>query len=234
MATSDFTFLSDILGAASVDRGVSGGHTPPPGGGSFVYGFNSLQVATGGVALTNTQVNYAPMALGGSVSVAMKKLPSGGTTGWSCFCFIGLQGTSLNDTGYLLGLQDAFPSHIVLKKGRLVDGLPDGNVDPTGSGILRKSTSPVDINTWVHLRLDMVVNLTGDVVLNTYASNLALRTVVSPVFENIPGMDPFTDDSLSINTGSASLTSGRAGFGQVSSDVSRRSLFDGYVLSRQL
>ena len=234
MSEANFTFLTGSLGSASVDRGVTGGQTPPNGGGTFVYGFNSLQVSTGAVALFNNQVNFAPMAKGGSVQVAMKKLPSGGTSGWSCFCYIGLQGTNVNDTAYILGIQDGDPAFISLRKGRIVDGLPEGGVDPTGSKILRRSTNSVALDTWIQLRLDMVVNLTGDVVLNMFQNDVAVNPVLSPVWSSIVGMSSFIDDSLSINTGTAPLTSGRAGFGQVSSDITRRSIFDAYGISRQL
>ena len=46
MAETDWTFLNDGLDAATVDRGVTTGVARPPGGGSFVFGFNSLATAT--------------------------------------------------------------------------------------------------------------------------------------------------------------------------------------------
>ena len=47
MAETDWTFLNDGLDAATVDRGVTNGIARPPGGGNFVYGFNSLSTAQG-------------------------------------------------------------------------------------------------------------------------------------------------------------------------------------------
>jgi hypothetical protein len=67
MAETDWTFLNDGLDAATVDRGVTTGIARPPGGGSFVFGFNSLSTAQGAVALFTNQLNFAPMAKGGSV-----------------------------------------------------------------------------------------------------------------------------------------------------------------------
>ena len=67
MATGDWTYLTNGLPIGSVDRGVTSGITPPNGGGSFVFGFNSLAVVSGAVGLFTNQVNFAPMSKGGSV-----------------------------------------------------------------------------------------------------------------------------------------------------------------------
>lgn len=234
MAQSDHTVLTDSLDAAVVDRGVTAGTTKPNGGGTFVYGFNSLQVVTGAVGLFANQVNYAPMASGGSVRAAIQRGVSGGTTGYSPFLFIGLQGPAVGDAGYLLGLQDDDPSHIVLRKGTVAAGLPAGSVDPTANQILLRSTNPVENGEWIHIRLDMIVNPSGDVVLRVFQSDLDATDVTAAVWEAIPGMDTFIDDALGINTGSAPYTSGRAGFGFACSDVTRRGFFDHLEIFRQL
>lgn len=234
MAQSDLTVLSDGLASVVVDRGVTAGTTKPSGGGTFVYGFNSLQIVTGAVGLFANQVNFAPMASGGSVRGAIQRGISGGTVGYSPFLFIGLQGPSVNDTGYLLGLQDDDPSHIVIRKGAVSAGVPEGTPDPTSNQILRRSTDPVDNGDWVHLRLDMIVNPSGDVVLRVWQNDLSDNAVTSPVWTAIPGMSAFIDDALGINTGSAPYTSGRAGFGFQCSDVTRRGFFDHLEIFRQL
>lgn len=235
MAQSNLTIMTNSLDAAVVDRGVTAGQTPPAGGGTFVYGFNSLQVpGAGAVALFANQVNFAPMASGGSVRAAIKRAASGGTTGWAPFLFIGAQGPGVNDSGYLLGLQDDDPSHIVLKKGALNFGIPSGTPDPTNNGILRRSTDAIDIDEWYHLRLDMVVNGSGDVVLKVFQNDLSVNDVDSPVWTAINGMADFVDDALAVNTGSAPFTSGRAGFGMQVSDVTRRGFFDQLEVFRQL
>lgn len=234
MAQSELTVLSDSLDIATVDRGVTAGQTPPNGGGTFVYGFNSLQLATGAVGVFANQVNFAPMASGGSVRAALKRGTSGGTTGWAPFLFIGLQGSSVNDTGYLLGLQDADPPHISLHKGTVAAGCPAGTPDPTVNGILRRSTNAVAVDQWVHLRLDMVVNGSGDVVLKVFQNDLTENAVDSPVWAQVTGMADFVDDSLAVNTGTAPYTSGRGGFAHQNSDVTRRSFVDQFQLDRQL
>ena len=242
MAQADWTFLTGVLDAQTVDRGVTAGTTPPVGGSNFVYGFNSLAIGVGAVGLFNNQVNFAPMASVSSVRGALKRAPSGGTTNFSTFVYTGWQGVDVSDGGYMLGLQDDDPSFIVLRKTQagegMTTGLVAGDEDPSGNGILLKSTEPVAIDTWVHLRLDMVVNGTGDVLLNVFRNNSG--DVSAPQWEVIPGMtttqnpNGFFDDTLGVNSGSAPYTSGRAGFGFQTTDVTRRAFADYLEVFRQL
>lgn len=244
MAEADWTFLTGGIPSQTVDRGVTAGITSPSGGGTFVYGFNSLSVTSGGVGLFTNLTNFAPMSSGGSVRGAIQRGPSGGNANWSAGLFIGWQGTDVSDGGYMLGLQDDDPSYIVLRKipsgSGLLTGLVAGDVDPLNNGILLKSTNTVDVGDWVHLRLDMVVNGTGDVVLNVYQNDLGTNTVQIPVWELAGGMtsvanpNGFLDDSLGVNSGSAPFTSGRAGFGYSTTDVTRRAYFDHIEVFRQL
>lgn len=247
MAESDWTLMSDALDTASVKRGVTSGLVKPASAisNSFVYGFNSVAAVTGCVARFANQVNFAPMAEGGSIRAAMKRLPSGGPTGFSPFIFLGAQGLSVNDSGYLLGLSDGDPSRIVLKKGTIATGVPDAAPDPTNNGILLRSTGEVEEDEWRHLRLDMIVNTNGDVLLQVFENDLSAQGIGDPPsWVEIPGMegplsddaapiDGFIDDALSIATGSAPYTSGRGGFGFACSDVTRRVAFDHIEVIRQ-
>jgi hypothetical protein len=233
MAETDWTFLNDGLDAATVDRGVTTGIARPPGGGSFLFGMNSLSTAQGVVGLFTNQVNFAPMAKGGSIRGAVQRGVSGGPLNFAPFLFIGLQGPSVNDLGYLLGLGDGDPHHIVLRKGVLSAGLPD--VPPGTQGVLRRSTATFLPGTWVHLRLDMIVNLNGDVLLQVFQNDLALHPLGgAPSWAAVPGMSEFIDDALGINSGSQPFTSGRAGFGFFTKDVTRRGFFDHLEVLRQL
>lgn len=235
MAESDWTEAADSLGVGVVRRAVTAGITPPNGGGSFVFGFNSIDLTAGAVALFTNLVNFAPTAAnkGGSIRGAIRRGASGGNTGFAPFLFIGLQGTSVNDQGYLLGLADGDPAHIALRKGSLVGGLPD--VAPPGSGILRRSTGTIAIDTWVHLRLDMIVNLNGDVRLQVFQNDLVANPLSgAPVWTAITGMTEFVDDALGVNSGSLPFTSGRIGFGFQSQDVTRRGYVDHAEVFRQL
>ena len=233
MAENNWSFLNDGLDIATVDRGVTTGIARPPGGGSFAYGFNSLSTAQGVVALVTNQLHFAPMAKGGSIRGAIQRGISGGPLGFAPFLFVGLQGPSVNDLGYLLGLGDGDPHHVVLRKGALSGGLPDV---PAGTqGVLRRSTQTSSPATWLHLRLDMVVNENGDVLLQTFQNDLVAHPLGSaPAWQPVLGMEEFIDDALAINSGSPAFTSGRAGFGFFTKDVTRRGFFDDVAVLRQL
>lgn len=231
MAESDWSFCEDGLDINTVDRGATAGIAPPPGGRNFVFGFNSLMVATGAVAKFFNGDDFAPAAKGGSIRGALKRGASGGLTGWSPQLFIGLQGPSVNDHCYMLGLSDEDPHRILLRKGDLAGGLRGAS----GSGVLRASTATYANNTWLHLRLDMIVNDNGDVVLNVFQNDIANGNEVdSPAWVAIPGMASFIDDQLGVNTGSQPLTSGRMGVGYRCSDTTRRAFFDQVEIYRQL
>jgi hypothetical protein len=125
MAEADWTYLNDGLDIATVDRGVTAGIARPPGGGSFLFAFNSLAAVEGAVALFANLVNFAPMAKGGSIRGCVQRGPGGGPTGFSPFLFLCCQGNSVNDSAYLLGLSDDDPHRIVLRKGMVTAGIPD-------------------------------------------------------------------------------------------------------------
>jgi hypothetical protein len=241
MASSDWTVLNDSLGAPQVDRGVTAGIARPSGGGDHVYGFNSLQLANGAVGFFANQPNFAPMAAGGSIRGAVQRGHSGGPQNFAPFLFAALQGDSVNGPAYLLGLGDDDPHHIVLKKGTLVDGLPDLAPDPDVNHVLMRSTSAYEPGTWVHLRLDVIVQGSGDVLLQVLSNDLNANPVTAPVWTFVPGMEGpfapgfygFVDDALGINTGSQPLVGGRAGYGFQTTDVTRRGFFDQVQVGRQ-
>jgi len=244
MAYADWTELTNSIGSGTISRGVTAGIARPSGGGSFLYGFNSLVVTAGSVGLFANQTNFAPTPVnkGGSVSAAIKRGVSGGNTGFAPLIFIGLQGSDISDNGYLLGLGDASPSHIVLKKGPLSALLEDLAPDPEDNGILLRSTTAYAIDTWLHVRLDMIVQGSGDVVLQCFENDLDTNDVTAPVWTLIPGMEGpqhptlsgFVDDALGINSGSLPYTNGRIGFGFRSEDVTRRGYIDHVVVARQV
>jgi hypothetical protein len=229
----DWTFLDDGLDAARVARGVTTGIARPPGGGNFVYGFNSLSTDQGAVALFANLPDFAPMQKGGSVRGAIQRGVSGGRLRFAPFLFVGLQGSSVNDSGYFLGLGDGDPHHIVLGKGALANGLAD--VAPGTNGVLRRSTAIFEPGSWLHLRLDMVVNQNGDVLLQVFHNDLIAHPLSSPPnWVTVQGMDEFVDDALGVNSGTQPFTSGRGGFGFFTKDVARRGSFDQVEVYRQL
>lgn len=235
MAQNDWTELTDSLDSAIVERGVTAGIARPPGGGSFLYGFNSLAVANGAVGLFVNQVNFAPMSKGMSIRGCLKRGASGGPTNFSTFLMAGVQGTSVNDQGYMLGLADADPYHLVLKKGVIANGVDDLAPDPGSNGILLRSTATHSQDTWHHLRLDMIANTNGDVVLKCFENDLDVNPLGgAPAWTPIVGMETFIDDALQVNSGSAPFTSGRGGYGYQTTDVTRRGYVDFVEVIRQL
>lgn len=237
MGSADWPYLTGGLDIATVDRGVTAGIPRPPGGGNYLFAFNSLAAATGAVALFASpqsnppQPGFAPMAKGGSFRGCVQRGPGGGPTGFSPFFYLCAQGTSVNDSAYLLGLSDEDPHRIVLRKGAVVMGVPSSE----GAGVLLASSATFVQGTWLRLRLDVIVNPNGDVVLAVFQSDLATHPLgVPPDWIPVDGTAPFIDDQLGINSGSQPLTSGRAGFGLAVKDTTRRAFFDHLELRRQL
>jgi hypothetical protein len=230
MGQSDWSYLNNGLDVAVVDRGVTAGIPRPPGGGGFLFAFNSLSAVTGAVALFANLEGFAPMAKGGSIRGVLQRGPGGGPTGFSPFLFLCCQGNSVNDSAYLLGLSDDDPHRIVLRKGSITVGLPTAD----GPGVLLKSSASFAQATWHHLRLDVIVNGNGDVILKALQNDLAAHPLGTPPnWQPVAGMVEFIDDHLGINSGSQPLTSGRGGFGMAVRDVTRRAYFDHLELLRQ-
>lgn len=233
MAEIDWSALDDGLGLAVVDRGVTAGYTPPPGGGAFVFGCNSIAVAEGAVGYMTQQAGFAPMPKGGSIRAAIRKGESGGADGFSPFLFIGLQGPSVLDYAYLLGLENDDPYRIVLRKGTVVAGIPKADE----SNSLRRSSDSFSLASadWHHLRLDMIYNDTEDVLLKVYENDLVANPIgSSPDWQLIGGMAAFIDDKLGVNSGSQPFPDGRVGFGMMVKESARRGWFDHIEIARQL
>lgn len=229
MAEADWTLFTNSLDISVCDRGVTGGLTPPNGGGTFVHAFNTLQVVDGASGRFCNLVNFAPHAKGCRISGALVRLASGGTADFGIALVACVQGPDIADNAYMLGLSRTDPSHIVLAKGSIIAGVPDAGVS-----VLRKSVETVPIGTWMHLRLSVVRNDNDDVVLICSKSDLVANAVTAPVFVAIPGMADFIDDHLGINSGTQPFTSGRSGFAFEAEDTTRRGAVDHIILSRQL
>ena len=234
MASGNWTLLNNSLSQATIDYGVSAGFTPPNGGGPFVFGFNSLLTSAGCVGFYTNQNNYAPTPAlkGGSISSAMKRGISAGTIDFAPMIFAGLQGNDVSSSGYLLGLGDgADQNHIVLRKGSPITSLPD--VAPGTQGVLARSSAVYAADTWLHLRLDMIVNANGETIMKCFQSDLVAHTVLSPVWTAIPGMPDFYDDPIGVNSGSQPYTTSYFGWAFFSKNVNRRGYFKQYKTARQ-
>jgi hypothetical protein len=246
MASADWTELTNSAASSIIARGVTSGIARPNGGGSFVYGYASKLVTPGTVGSFVNLTNFAPTPAnkGGSISGAIKRGASGGDENFAPFLFICAQGPAIADNTYMLGLGDGDPYHIVLKKGAMSALLEDLAPDPTQNGILLRSSNSYTISQdlWHHIRLDAIVQGSGDVILVAYESDLTSNPVTAPSWSLIPGMEGaqhptisgFVDDALGVNSGSAPYTNGRMGHGMRSEDVTRRGYLDHLVCARQL
>ena len=248
MASTDWTALTPTPDATTeVQRGATTAIARAPVAvgapdNDFVFGFNSVVAAAKLTAFFTNQVNFAPVVAGKGMSIrgVLQRGLSGGGAGFAPFLFVGLQGTASTNNAYLLGIGDPGgadpnpPCHIILRKGQLDLGVPD--VAPGSSGVLLRSTTTFQQGVWLHLRLDMIVNTNGDVLLQVFQNNLNTNPLGGPPnWQPIAGMTAqFTDDVLGNNSGSVPYTGGRLGFGFKSSLTSRRGWFDHIEALRQV
>lgn len=241
MAEADWTLLGgggSALGTGAVARGATNGLTRPYGGGNFCHGFKALGTDTGFAGSYVNLANFVPIAgtkKGGSIRAAMKKYSSGTTYA----PMIGLiAGTSVDSAnGYLLGLSEGSSYNITLKKGFCATGL-----SLSDTGILRSSTLAYTAvgdaaTTWLHLRLDVLVNPHGEVVLKVYQNDISdpADSVATPSWTAVTGMDTYIDDSIGILSGTTPVLDGfYAIFGHYTSNATgSTSLFDHIEVYRQ-
>jgi hypothetical protein len=245
MAKTDWGTLGGGLSDSDVLRGPTAGVASPNGGGSHVFGMRCVSATPGAVGKHCLQTNFSPTTSlkGGRISGAQRRASYGAANGFAPFFFFCAQGSAVSAEAYLLGLTDEVASHIELRKGLIADGMPaPALVQPAiAPHVLMRSTDTFAADTWQHLRLDVLVQGTGDVVLQVFRSDLASHPVTSPVWQTVPGMEGgfttfqgFVDDALGVNTGSAPLTSGYMGFGARFEAANRAVYFDHLAIDRQL
>lgn len=212
MASSDFTDLLDGVQDGVAVSGVTAGLPSAPGIGPEIFAFNSGNSSSvGAIAKRYSAVTFE---YGSTMSAAMVRYTGTNQSGHSVFVFSCLNGDPGGDSAdqpcYMLGLADGSPGHIVLAKTTPNLGLMDGS--PGNFGILRKSVDPIPLGTWVHLRLQTVVQSNDDVIIRCFR-NANSDFSAAPDWQPIPGMDEFIDDVTQVNTGTPTLTAGPAGFG---------------------
>lgn len=238
MGSTDWVFLNNGLDAASVARGVTSDPDPGPpnGGGAFIYGFDSKVETEGAVGLTLEAVanpNHAPCVKGASIRAAVQRGVSSLKTGFSPFVYACLQAAAppaVTDRAYILGLEDSDPYRIVVVKGQIIHGVPAATTENS----LLRSTATYVLGQWHHLRLDCIVEGTGDVLIRCYENDLSTNPVTAPEWSPIPGCELFTDDALGVNSGTLPFTDGYLGFGFASKQQGRRGYFDQLKTLRQL
>ena len=233
MASVDWTTLTNSVSDGVAAHGVSAPFDNMEGGSDYFYAFHSSTSTVLGGMGKYSNVAAGDFDLGSSVSGAVVRRASAGSTGYSVFIFTCLGGSdasvSATNYAYLLGLSNADPSHIVLAKSTISSGIPDGA--PGTLGILAKSSGIVDLNQWVHLKLEAIAQSNGDVILRCYRSMANLDE--APSWEAIEGIDEFIDDITKINSGSLPLDAGRPGFGFSYAAQNRVAAVSNLQISRQ-
>jgi len=245
MGQPDWAEISGALSQSTLARVVTAAVAGPSGGNGFVYAYNSLDgTVTGAHGWFVNLAGFAPTGSGpavadGGTSIrgCVKRVSSPSNTGMSPFMFACLAGgasPSVNDWAYLLGLSDNAPYEIVLAKAPLVSGLRQDDENVT---ILRSSSNQYNMGDglWHHIRLDAVVQPNGDVLLQCYENSLVTNPIgTAPSWQPIAGMSDFIDDAAQINTGSAPLWGGCAGFAfAVHETLNVRGAFDALQAGRQ-
>jgi len=234
MADSDWGNLNNNLEPAEVAHDTTASLTPPNGGGTHVYAFNSLNgTVTGSAGKYCAIANFSPTAYGTWAAGAVKRLSSAQNTGFSPFLFVHASGNDVSDNAYLLGLEDADPYRIVLRKGSIIGGVPQAN----DGEYLRRSSQQYQISDdlWHHIAVEAVRQPNGEVYLNCWENDLASNPVTAPVWNPIDGMTQFIDDVPGINSGSAPYTAGYCGFAFcVQEAIAVRAAFDHIQFKRQV
>lgn len=215
----------DAAGSSGqVRRGVTYALGAPPSAGSVSFGAKSESSSPAAWAMHANQTEFDPVVPGkGSMVLGAIRAAHVSSAPRSCpLVFAALQPDPLppptpgpadiGSAAYLLGLSSS--GRLTLVKGAPSDGIPDAV--PGTMGVLRRSDQVFAPEAWLHVRLDVVVNATGDVVVRARRNDLAAHTLALPTWEEIPGMALVIDDRLGMNTGSRPfgvISGGYAGFG---------------------
>lgn len=245
MAQNDWGSLSGGLTPTQVRSGPTAGAVAPNGGGNHVFAMRSVEATAGAAGIYALQTNFSPTPVGhgGRITAAIKRASLGASNGFAPFLFFCADSASVGAQAYLLGMSDETSSRIQLRKGLISDGLAAVSlVAPSAApNVLMRSSDVFAADVWQHLRLDVIVQGTGDVLLQVYRNDLALHPVTGPVWAVVPGMEGpyagfrgFVDDSIGINTGSLPLTSGFAGLAARFETSNRACFYDVVSIDRQL
>ena len=243
MAQSDFTVLTASLSTTVCKRGPSTIFGAAPGGTPDTHIFSTVSDVTGAAGLFYSRVSepdFNPVVAGATVEGVLYRDSSTGL-GCSTFLFAGAQGTAITDSAYLIGLADADPAPIIIRKGPISQGIPDLTPDPAVNGVLMRTVETFSRATFVQVKMEVIVQANGDVILTGRLNDLTApgadvdtpSYVVPSGFEGtISAVTGFVDDFGQISTGTAPLVGGRAGFGFAADGLGRRGAIDVFRFAR--
>lgn len=124
MALANFALVANGLLVSQVDSGVIHLEDAADGGGNFVFAFNTILANAPGVqAYRSAVTGYAPLTNGGTVRAALKRGLTAISAGFDHFIFIGLATDDVGDFAYCLGLEEAQPARVLLRRGLLSEGV---------------------------------------------------------------------------------------------------------------
>lgn len=132
--------------------------------------------------------------------------------------------------GYMLGLSQGYPHHVVLSRGLLQAGLTAELTENLG-----ESDEGFSDNNWHHLYMRVLVNDHGDVEIKAQWDTNIPIVPAAPAWAAIPGISEYVDDQLGILKGAPGLTGDfYAGIAHHNNGYSGRiSAFDYVVVRRQ-
>lgn len=248
MARDDWSVLSGSAdgtgwGGSTILRDATFGVDPPNGGSPGVFGINSREPVDACVGIYTTLATFSPTPSGARIEGCIQRGVSGGPQGFSQFLFGNLSGSNVADVGYLLGIEDQTPGRIVLVKGSPNVGIPN---DGLNTKVLRTSSETISQGKWIHLRMDLIVQGSGDVVIRCYQNDVEAHPLDIPsswvwvpiVFDD--GWSSqfedgyFIDDVVGVNSGSVPIQAGFAGFASKLTEAARRSYFDNLQITKQV
>lgn len=236
MSLADWSEMANSLSTAIVTRNPTAVFTPPNGGGTFVYGFNSIETAEGAVGRYVDLANFNPIAAakGGQITGAIKKGP-GGATQFSSFLFICAQGVAdVQNNAYMIGFENNDPARIKVYKGPIVNGiLATDPASPANGKTLLASTKSYLVDEWVHVRMDVIHEPLGDVLIKCYENDLVANPVTAPIWVAMPGCESFIDDVLGHASGTLPYNGGYVGYGFEVGIISRVAQVDYITVNRQ-
>ncbi len=198
MASTDWTPFVNQASSAELVVGATMAPSLSPPDGSFSFGGRAL---VSGEKFSGMLYNgFYPLASGkgGSIRAYLRKhTPITGTAAYAPMIFFADDYDMVQDpSGYILGLSEGAPYYIMLAKGKLSNGLKT-----TAAGKLQLGTTPYDSAQWIGLRLDLIHNPQGDLVLDVYYDSAGAPA--APVWARPAGISAaFVDDRLGVLSGS--------------------------------
>lgn len=237
MAESNWTDCAgSSLDTATIDRGVSAAFTRPSGGGSMLFGMRTLVSAAGAGGMYYNASGFAPFTgsrKGGSISGCIKRFSS--STKFAPYLAL-LTDTDLSSAqGYMVALTQESSYKIGLFKGN-----PAAGFSATAAACLASSSASfTDVGdaaaAWFQLKLDVIVNPHGEVVLNVFRNDLNTNFCTAPSWEAVAGLSQFIDDSLGHFSGTSPHLDGFYGHKGMytNGQAGDLALYDQIVVSRQ-